>query len=758
MTALHVVVRPRPESSTSLKPLAALSGVLDIVVDGVNLTARVGEGHALDFLLDLTFAVSACIGSERQRASVPLHAGSEVWELGLVSDGDSLLLSVFCPGPVTSVAVHDRRVSIIDFRRALLQAIEQAKTTAAELPAQLRIGLDGARDGLLALGAHPKADELTSQTIELSSAVEGLSLDAKLLLRRAKRRATSNAQLERADMLALLSDGRLSVGVTGGALSSGPSQVFLDAERLLGLAECTLTSWQSARPTYRRILLSSSRMTLRRGPGESRLDVSFCSTATASAAARTHRMSPVGFVRLASQFALQLTSQLHEHDPEQLRNLRLRDLQQRAEQLMRQVLDSGDDESSPNLSPDSYRRFLPKLRRTVGMWETGPKMRFMPRWVASVPQIDLRATFLCGDHLMVGGAAETACIKRGSGDVVWKRSTKPAACVVTPAGLVRIEADGKLQCHQLEDGEVRFGMNVVPRPSGIAAGSVLHGPGLPKILALVEGDSHVSGIDLLCGSLRWRHAAKRPGNYRLRRAGRLLLVSGGDPLMVALDAIDGEVVWSLRARLPFTGDVAVDHDSAFTLSGSNGGRFRLHRFNPCSGQSDWEVELDERPVSGRPPLLTKDAVVVPTLDQEGSGALAFDRRTGELLWEQAPGLIGPTAAWLCVDDCVIANGASGVLLGLSAADGHVRFNHVFSSSNDADQPRRLEPVLRSGALFVPQQQVHVVRPRDGELLGTLPSDLIPDLIRVDERCDVYVAEESGHLAAFGAAPRLALVR
>jgi len=77
---------------------------------------------------------------------------------------------------------------------------------------------------------------------------------------------------------------------------------------------------------------------------------------------------------------------------------------------------------------------------------------------------------------------------------------------------------------------------------------------------------------------------------------------------------------------------------------------------------------------------------------------------------------------------------------------------------DADQPRRLEPVLRSGALFVPQHHVHVVRPRDGELLGTLPTDLIPDLVRVDERCDVYVAEESGHLAAFAAAPRLTLVK
>jgi hypothetical protein len=342
--------------------------------------------------------------------------------------------------------------------------------------------------------------------------------------------------------------------------------------------------------------------------------------------------------------------------------------------------------------------------------------------------------------------------------MVWKRSTRPAACVVTPAGLVRIEPDGQLRCHRLDDGEVRFTLGVTPRSAGGVAGSVISGPGMPMLLALVEGQRQVTGIDLLSGAVRWRHTTKRSANYRLRRAGRLLLVSGGDPLLVALDAVSGEVVWSLRTRLPLTGDVSVDHDSAFTLSGTAGGRARVHRINPWSGASEWEVELDERPVGGRAPLLTPQAVIVPTTEQEGCGAVAYDRASGKKLWEHAPGLVGHTAAWLAVDDCLVVNGSSGVLMGLDAADGRVRFQHVFSSSTDAEQPRRLEPVLRSGALFVPQQQVHVMRPRDGELLGTLPSDLIPDLIRVDERCDVYVAEESGHLAAFGAAPRLAVVR
>ena len=114
--------------------------------------------------------------------------------------------------------------------------------------------------------------------------------------------------------------------------------------------------------------------------------------------------------------------------------------------------------------------------------------------------------------------------------------------------------------------------------------------------------------------------------------------------------------------------------------------------------------------------------------------------------------------WLVVDDSVLANSGAGVLLCLDAKTGAVRYNHVFSGASEADQPRRLEPVLRNGALFVPQHEVHVMRPRDGEVIGAVPSDLIPDLLRVDEQCTVYMGEESGHLAAFSAAPKLTLVR
>jgi len=59
---------------------------------------------------------------------------------------------------------------------------------------------------------------------------------------------------------------------------------------------------------------------------------------------------------------------------------------------------------------------------------------------------------------------------------------------------------------------------------------------------------------------------------------------------------------------------------------------------------------------------------------------------------------------------------------------------------------------------VPQHDVQVLRPKTGEMIGRVPCDLIPDLLRVDQNCNVFIAEESGHLAAYSSAPALRLVR
>jgi outer membrane protein assembly factor BamB len=258
----------------------------------------------------------------------------------------------------------------------------------------------------------------------------------------------------------------------------------------------------------------------------------------------------------------------------------------------------------------------------------------------------------------------------------------------------------------------------------------------------------------------WRHAARAPGTFRLRRAGRLIVVAAGERALYALDVVTGEVVWRVCDRLRFTSTATVADDALFAVAGDGAfvgrGAAKLLHLCPWSGERRWSTSL---PTGARPfgsPLVSGGVVVATVLDRGSTWIVALDRRTGAIVHtrEACRGIAAP----MVVDDVVVLNSEAGELVALEAERGALRYRHHFTDGIDGDRPRRLEPVLRSGALFVPQTNVHVVRPSDGTLLGSVTTDLIPDLLRVDERCDVYVAEESGHVTAFGRAAELRLVR
>jgi outer membrane protein assembly factor BamB len=760
MSAIQVVVRPRPETAPTTA-LAPLYGLFDVIVDGVNITARLGEGQALALLSDLGLAVSSLARGKRDRETLQLYTDDEAWEIGLEADGLDVLISVFRSGHSPQVAVHERRVELLELRRAILAALEEAPLRQA--PAAIVASLGSARRLLdtpwPSFGRRP----LSREAVTISPrALGGLGFSASANLRRASTtgNTSANADLERADLHSLLVRGAFGLTCRNRTVGLGDACLFLLAERLVMLGDDVFDAWRAQRAIFRRASVDGVHLSVRRGPGDGPVTLGVrARDASESEQLSFPELDARTFVGAATRFALSLAEAYRASDPGQARNLRLKSLISAATTLAESLADSIADDSLQNPEPESYRSFgLPRPRADRGMWEAGGKMRFLPRWVATVPNIDLRATFQCGERLIVGSQRETASIERATGQLLWRVPTPRAASVVTPLGLARLHPDGTVVLHDLDNGEARFTTHVAPRANGGATGALVNAAGLPKLLVVAEGDRSVTAIDLVSGDVRWRFSARRPANYRVRRAGKLILVAGGDSALLALDVTSGEVVWRVRDRLPFSGDMSIDHDAVFALSGGPIGPTRLHHVDLWSGAVRWSKELDERPAAGHAPLLAAHVAAIPTRDRRGMGISAYDRVSGEVVWEQAPGLSSPTTAFLAFDDSLIANSASGALLCLDAMTGTLRYNQVFSRHVDADQPRRLEPVLRNGALFVPQHQVHVVRPRDGEVIGTIPSDLIPDLLRVDERCNVYIAEESGHVAAFGVAPRLTLVK
>ena len=94
-----------------------------------------------------------------------------------------------------------------------------------------------------------------------------------------------------------------------------------------------------------------------------------------------------------------------------------------------------------------------------------------------------------------------------------------------------------------------------------------------------------------------------------------------------------------------------------------------------------------------------------------------------------------------------------------ARSGDTRWAQSFRAPVADDVPRRLDVQLRAGALFVPQSALGVLRPRDGAVLAQVDAcDLVPDLVRVDEQCAIYIAEESGHIGCYELGTRLRVIR
>lgn len=765
MSAFHVVVRPRPERAPSPAP-APLYGLFDVIVDGINITARITEGFTLSLLSDLSHAVATLAAGRRERAVVQLYAEDDVWELGLERDGDDALVTVFRSGAAAEVAAHERRVTLAALRTGLMTALSEAPVPPGTS--------EGTRGALVSARAtletswppapRPRLDRAAATVATAQRGGFGFSSNA-LFRRSARSRGPEirGSAVERADLHSLLVRGDLAIVARGRTATIPGAFLFLVAERLIGLAEEALEAWKDGRALFRRLSIGEYRMGIRRGPGDGPLEVSLgVGFGTPDSRSVTFpAVDASDFACSAAAFGRRLVEVFVQHDPGHERNLRLKCLATAAETLADRVEDTLADDSLTNPEPDNYRPFAPRkpaAPSSRGPWSSGGKMRFQPKWVATVPNVDLKSTHLIGERLVVGGAREIACLDRNTGGVLWRAPTSRGGSVATPIGLARIEPDGKITLLDLETGEARFCTRISPRAAGGATGAVVHSPGLPKLLVVAEGDRKITALDLVNGEVRWRYTGPRPAPYRMRRTGKLLLVTGGDSALVALDVTTGEVVWRVRDRLPFSHAVSLDPDSAFITSGNPGGRFRLHHVDPWTGEVRFSIPLDEAPVPGQAPLVTSKTVAVPVKDSGGTGIQAFARKDGSPAWEHAPGLVAPQCGWLAMEDLIVANSGAGVLVCIDSASGEIRYSHVFSGSRSADQPRRLEPVQRSGALFVPQHEIYVVRPSDGEVIGNVPSDLIPDMMRIDEQCGVYLGEESGHLAAFGAAARLALVR
>jgi outer membrane protein assembly factor BamB len=746
--------------------------VIDLVVSGVNLTARVEPDQAPCVVRDLALALVDLACGVRRRAVVRFYDAP--WEIGLERLGDELALSVIRNGADVEVAVHDRRTTLAEAVAGTRVAIDGMLESQSPLARVLGGELEAARDALAGLGEIGTI-ECAEEVLAIVEAESGLrcAFGAELPLRVTN--DSASASVEMADVHALLGRGRLRAVIRGRTKDLGEVHPFLVAERLIDLGTQVLDHWERGKALHTRVLLGHADVAgsslggpllgVRLEP-EGALTVSLVTREPERSTASFPSLEGPDFVDATVSYARALTRAIVRRDRRQSSNLRLSSLRRKVKDLSERLRDVarpvGPFGESDLVNPHraSYAPYLVRTTAQTPRPAAPPpvrRMKYEARWTAEVPGIDMRATFLCGDRLVLSGVTQTACVDRMDGRTLWKVQTVRATSVPTAGGLARLRGDGRLELRDFGDGSVVWSTPCAPRSRGTPAACTVVAPGLPRLLVATDGDRHLVAFDLTSGEPRWRYTLTRPGAIRVRRAGRLLIVSSDEAQLVALDAVDGNVVWRVRDRLRFAAPAAIEREDLYAIAGEPGGLARLHAIDSLSGARRYERALEAPIATDSAPILIGGTALILTRDRRGVGMLAIDRITGVERWSAAPGTWPAGTSPLGIDGLVVLNQPTGEVVALTASTGETAWRHVFEAPIAGDAPRRLEPVLRSGALFVPQDKVRVLRPADGAIVGMVGSDLVPDLLRVDERCDVYLAEESGHVAAFAASTRLEVV-
>ena len=721
------------------------------------------------------------LGTALVELSTSAHAKRTVrfyddpWELCVERWGDAAALSVYRGGADPVVAVHDRIVPLAEVHASARDAIRSLLdrgTTPPALAVELR-----ALENALSLDLLPDAaanDHEHTIPAPMTVTIDGdesasLSFSGELRLREGGESAYEPS-VERTDMHALLFRGTVRARVREREVNLGDGHPFLLAERLLDVAKRLLDAWERGAAHHVRTDASGVLIGARLGQ-DGILALTLAGALAQKRGDAVHTFPALrvrDLVDASLAFGRGIVRALLRRDRSQSSNLRLSAFRRQLREVEGLLREASRDDAKTNPSPESYRAFAAP-RREVTTAEGRParvepptRLRYSARWRALVPGIDLRSTFLCGDRMIVGGLDETFGLDRATGEVLWRAPTEKATSVVTPGGIARLRADGELSVHDFGTGEVTLRSWLAPRAGGPPAGAVVNVPGLPRLLIVTEGERHLVAIDLTSGEPRWRFAWGRRGSLRLKRAGKLLYYASGDSALTALDVLTGSIVWRLRDRLRFRAPPVLDHDVLFAVAGGASSRAHLHAIDAFSGQPRWvkqvATEHDTCSVEGGP-MVVADVVVSTVRERLALRLVALDRETGAPRWT-SPNAVAPAGtSWLAVDDLLIGNTPTGELLAVEARTGELRYRHLLGTVLETDIPRKLEPVLRGGALFVPHSNVHIFRPRDGAEIGVIgPCEAIPDLLRVDERCDVFIAEESGHVVSFAAGPRLSLVR
>lgn len=704
-------------------------------------------------------ALVAMADGTRKKALVPF-AGVPL-EMALLRRGANVLVSLYHTEAAPDVLVLDRRVPLEGLLAASTDVLTLLEPEACARGAQQRL-VSRARE----LAIVEERDAGLSATRQRGGVLDDPG-ERETLAFGFEAAIFPSQELPRdgvshADVHAMLFGGQLWAWVRGRRVMlvrSGP--VLLAVQRMVSAIGALVTAWEEDRALHVRLRAGSFLVGVRRDRKDSSevaltLGCEDDGAITIPALAIEDACMPV--LRVAAEMLRALVTV----DRTQGRNLRIAALREEVRRLRRIVRTRTKASGFTNGDPERVRNMALALEserpRARTHDERAPgTLRFAARWNVVIDGLDATTTFFCGDRLVLSNERRVLALHRDDGQCLWQHEGAAQSAFLAEGALVRLAADGLVEIRELATGELAHRVRLAPRVGGAPAGVFVGGGQMPPIGLVAEGRDRLAAIDLRTGELRFRYTARSAGTFRLRRAGRLVLAVNGDGHIDAIDVVSGEVVWRHSAAAKFCLTPTVHGTTAIAIAGEPGrGDATLYGLDLLSGELVYREALGG-PIATAPQLL--DQHLVLALSGQRRGVLAaHDPSSGELRWAIPDPGVGTGGGVVSTDQAIFVNAPSGRLVALDPQTGDTLFSRVLSNPVADDVPRKLTPLVRGGALFVPSAAVHVLRPTDGAAIGAPPPcELVPDSLHVDERGWMYVAEESGHLVALAPVQALRLV-
>lgn len=700
--------------------------------------------------------------AEGRRSKVILPLAQTPAEFALVRRGAQVLVDCYSTLSTPEVLLRDRMIALKDL---LATCTEVGKSLAKVSPDTLtgralrKLSARVARTRVAAPEKPSAASYVHCTGGSLGNPGKHVALSFGFEANIPRSNADSNEPHAFADVHAMLFEGELWAfsGERRVSLVRGP--IMLAAQRMVSAVRALVEAWQAERPVHVRLRSGNFVVAVRREPaGSVAISLSTEHSGVLTWPALDVPSAALPVLRLAADLIRKLVAV----DRSQSHNLRVSALRSEVRLLRRAIKGRERKSGFENRDPDRLRLAAAPLRANDTADDTSlfgrGRLRYTERWSVEIDSLDANSIFSCGERLIVATPKLTLALARNSGEVLWSLASERASTWLAGKHLLRLLPEGGAELVDPDTGNAYARSESALRLHGSAFALFAGGGELPPIAILHEANKRLIALDLRTGEPRWRYRGSSQGALRVCRAGRVLLVSCGDGTIEALDVASGEVVWRYSGRGRFCLTPCVWGEVAIAVAGEpGGGSGAVHGIELYTGKPLWESELNSAPSAD--PLAMKHGVIVPTGRSRDARLDAFDPETGFVSWTcHDPGLDNGGRT-LEVDDTLILNTPAGRVVALDQATGQARWSRVLANPLTDDVPRQLEPVLRHGALFIPSAQVHILRPSDGAALTTETGcDLVPDLLRVDERAWFYVAEESGHLRAYASAPQLTLVR